>query len=155
MAKYKLGSTLSTGRRLAMCIDPMDRGATKPQIELALPRPYFEHSQGLPKMIRHIVLFSVKNPADRELVRSRLLQLGDIPGSSNFEVTANLKVDKFDNSIDIVVYSEFESVEALAAYKAHPTYAEITATVRPLRELRFAADVEAAEQAVAAKSKAA
>jgi len=32
---------------------------------------------------------------------------------------------------------------ALKAYKKHPTYAEVTAEVRPLRELRFAADVEA------------
>jgi hypothetical protein len=49
-----------------------------------------------------------------------------------------------------VVYAEFADDAALAAYKAHPTYAEATRRVRPLREMRFAADVPAAETVQAA-----
>jgi hypothetical protein len=36
--------------------------------------------------------------------------------------------------IDVVVYAEFEDESALAAYKAHPLYAEATRRLPPLRE---------------------
>jgi len=92
-------------------------------------------------MIRHIVFFTLKNPADAVGVVRKLSRLGTIPGSSLFEVRTNRKADQIGNDIDIVVYSEFPDLTALRAYKKHPTYAEVTAE-RPLRELRFAADVE-------------
>ncbi len=94
-------------------------------------------------MIRHIVFFTLKDPARRAEVIAKLERLGTIPGSTLFEVRANAKADQIGNDIDIVVYSEFPSLVALKAYKTHPIYAETTSAVRPLRELRFAADVEA------------
>ena len=95
-------------------------------------------------MIRHIVFFSVRRREDVEAVRTGLEALGNIPHSSHFEVTLNTKVDLFSNAIDVVVYAEFEDEAALAAYKAHPIYAETTSKVKPLRELRYSADVVAA-----------
>ncbi|TJV69499.1 MAG: Dabb family protein [Mesorhizobium sp.] len=95
-------------------------------------------------MIRHIVFFSVRRKEDVEAVRSGLLALGNIPHSKHFEVTLNTKVDLFSNAIDVVVYAEFEDDAALAAYKAHPIYADTTSKVKPLRELRYSADVVAA-----------
>ncbi|CDX22046.1 Stress responsive alpha-beta barrel domain protein [Mesorhizobium sp. SOD10] len=95
-------------------------------------------------MIRHIVFFSVRRKEDIEAVRSGLLALGNIPHSKHFEVTLNTKVDLFSNAIDVVVYAEFEDEAALAAYKAHPIYADTTSKVKPLRELRYSADVVAA-----------
>ena len=95
-------------------------------------------------MIRHIVFFTVKPSMDVETVRVRLMELGRIPHSRHFEVTVNRKVDLFGNDIDIVVYAEFENEAALHAFKADPIYAETTAKVRPMRELRFSADVVAA-----------
>ncbi|MBZ9863847.1 MULTISPECIES: Dabb family protein [unclassified Mesorhizobium] len=95
-------------------------------------------------MIRHIVFFSVRRKEDVEAVRSGLLALGKIPHSKHFEVTLNTKVDQFSNAIDVVVYAEFEDEAALAAYKAHPIYADTTSKVKPLRELRYSADVVAA-----------
>jgi len=41
-----------------------------------------------------------------------------------------------------VVYGEFTDAAALAAYKAHPLYQESIRRVRPLRELRMAADFQ-------------
>jgi hypothetical protein len=73
-----------------------------------------------------------------------LLALGKIPHSTHFEVTLNTKVDLFSNAIDVVVYAEFEDEAALAAYKADPIYADTTSRVKPLRELRYSADVVAA-----------
>jgi hypothetical protein len=95
-------------------------------------------------LIRHIVFFSVRRREDVEAVRSGLLALGKIPHSKHFEVTLNTKVDLFSNAIDVVVYAEFEDEAALAAYKAHPIYADTTNKVKPLRELRYSADVVAA-----------
>ena len=93
-------------------------------------------------MIRHIVFFSLKDPASLDSVIARLSRLGEIPGSTKFEVTACLKADQIANDIDLVVYGEFPDIAALHAYKQHPIYDETTRAVRPLRELRFAADVE-------------
>lgn len=95
-------------------------------------------------MIRHIVFFSARRQDEVEAVRSGLLALGDIPHSTLFEVSLNTKVDPLSDAIDIVVYAEFDDQAALAAYKAHPLYAETTARVKPLRELRFSADVVSA-----------
>lgn len=93
-------------------------------------------------MIRHIVFFTLKDPAEIELAMQRLRALATIPGSTTFEVTRNLKADQIGNAVDIVVYGEFPSLDALQAYKQHPTYAQTTSLVRPMRELRFAADVQ-------------
>lgn len=93
-------------------------------------------------MIRHIVFFSAKTPGDVAVIRDGLMALGSIPTVSRFEVELNGKVDPLGDEIDVVVYAEFEDRAALDAYKAHPTYAETTRKVRPLRELRYSADYE-------------
>ena len=95
-------------------------------------------------MIRHIVFFSARRTEDVEAVRTGLMALGNIPHSSLFEVTLNTKVDPLSDAIDVVVYAEFRDDAALAAYKAHPLYAETTSKVEPLRELRYSADVVSA-----------
>ncbi|WP_378951838.1 Dabb family protein [Mesorhizobium sp. ANAO-SY3R2] len=96
-------------------------------------------------MIRHIVFFSARRQEDVELIREELSALGRIPHSTVFEVTVNTKVDPLCDAIDIVVYGEFTDQAALAAYKAHPLYNQTTLRVRPMRELRYSADVVAAE----------
>jgi hypothetical protein len=94
-------------------------------------------------VIRHIVFFSARDEVEAQTVRDGLRALGDIPHSDLFEVALNSKVDPFCDRIDVVVYAEFKDETALAAFKAHPTYAATTAKVRPLRELRFSADIVA------------
>lgn len=95
-------------------------------------------------MIRHIVFFTARDRSDLDRIVEGLQLLARIPHSQHFEVVRNSKVDQFGNDVDVVVYGEFADEAALAAYKAHPTYAEATSRVRPLRELRFAADIPAA-----------
>ena len=99
------------------------------------------------KVIRHIVFFTAKDKADLARIAEGLELLGQIPHSEHFEVVRNSKVDLYGNDVDVVVYAEFADEAALAAYKAHPIYAEATRRVRPLRELRFAADFKARETA--------
>ncbi|MCR4268163.1 Dabb family protein [Nitratireductor sp. ZSWI3] len=91
-------------------------------------------------MIRHIVFFSARDKADVERIAEKLGVLGTIPHSDVFEIGINRKVDQLGTEVDVVVYGEFRDEAALAAYKAHPTYAACTAEVRPLREMRVAAD---------------
>jgi len=72
------------------------------------------------------------------------MMLADIPHAQHFEVGRNLHSDAITEShVDLVVYAEFEDESALAAYKAHPIYAACISRVRPLRELRIAADFKA------------
>ncbi len=99
-------------------------------------------------MIRHIVFFTAR-PENLDAVEEGLRLLGSIPHAAHFEVTRNEKVDLYGNDVDLVVYAEFADADALAAYKAHPVYAEATRRVRPLREHRHAADVTAQPRAVA------
>ena len=94
-------------------------------------------------MIRHIVFFTAKTADNLDAICEGLELLGTIPHSTHFEVTRNSKVDQISNEVDVVVYAEFEDAAGLAAYKAHPTYAEATRRVRPLREIRLSADFEA------------
>jgi hypothetical protein len=92
-------------------------------------------------MIRHIVFFKAKNPADKETIFQGLSLLAGIPHSRHFEIGRNMLVDTISpEGPDFVVYGEFEDAAQLAAYKAHPLYAQSTALVRPLRDTRVAAD---------------
>lgn len=97
-------------------------------------------------MIRHIVFFTAAAPDNVDAIVEGLELLGTIPHSTHFEVTRNSKVDQISNEVDVVVYGEFANEAALAAYKAHPTYAEATRRVRPLREIRLSADFAAKEK---------
>lgn len=93
-------------------------------------------------MIRHIVFFSVKEGQDIDVVREGLERLKAIPHSDVFEVLPNSKVDPMCDQVDLVVYGEFKDEAALFAFKADPIYAATTQYVRPMREMRFSADVE-------------
>jgi len=93
-------------------------------------------------MIRHIVFFSAKDPADLPRIKAGLQTLGAIQHHDRFEVVENGRVDPMGNAVDLVVYAEFRDWEALARYKSDPIYERSTQTVRPLREIRYSADYE-------------
>ena len=90
--------------------------------------------------IRHVVLFSAKDKADVARIRDGLSLLAEIPHARQFEVVQNSRVDALSGEIDVVVYAEFDDDAALQAYKAHPIYQQAIDIVRPLRDLRIAAD---------------
>jgi hypothetical protein len=96
-------------------------------------------------MIRHIVLFSAKDKDHIDQIIEGLSVLTAIPHARRLEVARNRKTDQLGNDIDVVVYGEFETEMELAAYKAHDLYQESIKRVRPLRELRFAADYSTAD----------
>ncbi|MDF0584799.1 Dabb family protein [Bradyrhizobium yuanmingense] len=91
-------------------------------------------------MIRHIVLFTAKDKAQIDQIIEGLSILKSIPHPRRLEIARNRKSDQLGSDIDVVVYGEFDSDAELAAYKGHHLYQESIRRVRPLRELRFAAD---------------
>ncbi|MBN9062070.1 MAG: stress responsive protein [Rhizobiales bacterium 65-9] len=95
-------------------------------------------------MIRHVVLFSAKDKTDIERIIDGLSVLARIPNARRLEVARNARIDQIDNSVDVIVYGEFDDEAEFAAYKAHPLYEESIRRVRPIRELRIAADYDTA-----------
>lgn len=93
-------------------------------------------------MIRHIVFFSVKDPAQLDEVEEGLKLLEQSHYPSLLEVKRNLRRDLFGNEVDLVVYGEFPDQATLDRYKEDPLYQRSIDRVRPLRELRIAADIE-------------
>ncbi len=90
--------------------------------------------------IRHVVFFSSKRDEDIERIVDGLSMLKAIPSVRHFEVSRNLNQDGISNEVDVVVYAEFDDEAALSAYRAHPIYEECIKIVRPLRDVRMAAD---------------
>ncbi|MFN6935684.1 MAG: Dabb family protein [Tsuneonella sp.] len=93
-------------------------------------------------MIRHIVFFTARRREDRDAVLNGLSLLTEIPHAQLLEIGTNGKIDQLDNEVDFIVYGEFDDEAALAAYKAHPLYQLSIDHVRPIREMRLAADYD-------------
>ncbi|OAN81139.1 stress responsive protein [Sulfitobacter pontiacus] len=91
-------------------------------------------------MIRHVVFFSAKDPRDIDQIVDSLSMLSAIPSVKHFEVSRNRNEDRFANDVDVIVYAEFEDDAALKAYRAHQIYQDCIDLVRPLRDMRIAAD---------------
>ena len=91
-------------------------------------------------MIRHVVLFGARRPEDVETILATLRGYAAIPGVESLEVGRNRKSDPLSDEADVVLTATFADDAALAAYKTHPIYLEGITTVRPLRDLRIAAD---------------
>jgi quinol monooxygenase YgiN len=92
-------------------------------------------------VIRHIVFFTA--PAENlDQVRAGLSILTAIPHARMLEIGTNVKTDQLGTDVDLVVYGEFDDEAALAAYKAHPDYQRSIDLVRPIREMRMAADYD-------------
>ena len=94
-------------------------------------------------MIRHIVFFSAKNQEYIDKIGAGLRILHDNPHVQTLEVERNFATDPIEQDpVDWVVYGELRDANALAAFKQHPTYQRAIEIVRPLRELRLAADFQ-------------
>ena len=91
-------------------------------------------------MIRHIVFFSAKDKDDIQDILAGLRILKDISHASMLEIEPNIHSDTLSREVDVVVYGEFADQSALDAYKTHPLYQKSIDLVRPLREMRIAAD---------------
>jgi hypothetical protein len=98
--------------------------------------------------IKHIVMWKLKEfaeGADRATNAAELKRRLDacaniVPGILKFEV--RLAEPGLEATYDAVLYSEFESREALAAYGAHPTHEAVKPFIGAVREARQCMDYE-------------
>lgn len=97
-------------------------------------------------MIRHIAFFSAIDPDDLDAIEAGLWVLKDNPHALKFAVHRNLHLDEIPGPHpDFIVMADIKDETELAAYKAHPLYAESIRRVRPLRDIRVAADIVVAD----------
>ncbi|MBA4109584.1 MAG: stress responsive protein [Leptothrix sp. (in: Bacteria)] len=90
-------------------------------------------------MIRHIVIFTLKNPADAPKVKALLDSCkGLVPGMHEFDV--GIKTEGLEANADVVLISTFEDTAALAAYQPHPHHQGVVAQIREMAATRHVLD---------------
>lgn len=97
-------------------------------------------------MISHTVMWRFKEENKEEnmnTVAERLMALyksGKIDGLRKMEIGKD--VSHTDMSYDMVLLTEFDSMDALAAYKIHPDHVAISQFVKTIRTARAVVDFE-------------
>jgi len=99
-------------------------------------------------MVKHIVMWKLKDSTNGKTKQENALEIkcrleelnGKIPGMIKLEV--GLDFSNTENSADIVLYSEFESVVALNNYQVNPEHEKIKPFVLSCREERRIVDYE-------------
>jgi quinol monooxygenase YgiN len=92
-------------------------------------------------MIKHIVMWKLKNAADAPHFKAQLDSCRNlVPGMLKFEVA--IRTAALEANCDVVLYSEFESSAALAAYQKHPQHQYISGGLGALRHSRSVMDYE-------------
>lgn len=100
-------------------------------------------------MIKHIVLWKLKDQAEgktklenAQRLKKELENLnGIIPGLIRLEVGINLYGNSDDDS-DVILYSEFENIDALENYYPHPEHVKIKPFAQAIRSERRVIDYE-------------
>ena len=96
-------------------------------------------------MIRHVVMWKLKDPADAPRFKALLDGCaGLVPGMHQFEV--GIRADGLDANVDVVLVSTFADASALDAYQNHPRHREVSAVLGPMRETRSVLDHELPQQ---------
>lgn len=99
-------------------------------------------------MVKHIVMWRLKDTAhgnskatNARLIKEMLEKLnGRIPGILKIEV--GIDYAGSENSVDMVLYSEFVSREALEHYQSHPEHKAVMPFIMEARSERRVADYE-------------
>ena len=96
-------------------------------------------------MVKHIVMWNVRGKTPEEktesasLVKQAFEELnGKIPGMLMLEI--GIDVSRIDYACDVVLYSEFESRESLAAYAVHPEHLRVRDALAGVRIDRYQVD---------------
>lgn len=97
-------------------------------------------------MVKHIILWKLKEEFNTEQVKQGIKEgleglMGKIPGLT--EISVQTKCLGSSNT-DVMLYSVFESEEALKGYSVHPLHVAVADNnVRPYTETRSCIDFEA------------
>lgn len=99
-------------------------------------------------MIRHIVMWTLKDSAggrSREENGRRMKErLEDLPARIDTirALEVGMNFNDSEDAADIVLYSEFDSREALETYQAHPAHIEVREFIRSVRKEHRVVDYE-------------
>jgi hypothetical protein len=99
-------------------------------------------------VIRHVVIWRFKDEAKRggrlhnlDLIRESVNSMRRaVPGLLRLDLGVNQTA--LPDAADLMLYSEFESWEALRDYEEHPLHYELRALIGPLRLERRVVDYE-------------
>jgi heme-degrading monooxygenase HmoA len=104
----------------------------------------------VPAMIKHIVMWTVRgddaatHASNVALVKREFESLrGRVPGLLRLEI--GVDESRVAYACDVVLYSEFDSREALAAYADHPEHLRVKRALADLRSARHQVDYAVAE----------
>ncbi|MBO5939485.1 MAG: Dabb family protein [Clostridia bacterium] len=99
-------------------------------------------------MVRHVVMWKFKNEAEgmskienMEAVREQLYALlPSIPEIKRMEIGIDVKGT--DASMDLMLLTEFDSLDTLKIYAEHPEHVKVASFVRNVVESRVVLDCE-------------
>ncbi len=96
-------------------------------------------------MVKHIILWNLKDECDKTAVKTEMKSaleglVGVVPGLLKMEI----EIDPLATSnVDVMLYSELESAEALKGYAVHPAHVKVAdEKVRPFTKTRTVIDFE-------------
>ena len=108
-------------------------------------------------MIKHIVMWKLREFPSREeklkTARNLRQKLLDIKKSIKqiMTIEVGLNTDKASASnYDVILITQFASIEDLQAYKVHPAHQELVEYLQTIRELRVAIDYEVFSETIEA-----
>jgi hypothetical protein len=99
-------------------------------------------------VIKHIVMWNFADEAEGDDKATNLAKVqqdlvalrGLVPGMGAFEIA--IGADPLEHTYDMVLYSEFDSVEALHAYATHPQHVAVAQFIGKVRTARACMDFE-------------
>lgn len=94
-------------------------------------------------MIKHIVMFKLKDPSAEniELAKSKLLGMkGKIDILKNIEVGVDFM--KSERSMDLILITDFDNLDDLKTYATHPIHLPVLEIIKGLCEYSKAVDYE-------------
>ncbi len=92
-------------------------------------------------MIKHIVMWTLKDKSDATKVKTMLEALKDkVPGIIEIEV--GIDFNRSDAAADVVLYSTFASLDDLNAYQQHPEHQAVIPFMQSVTLGRTVVDYE-------------
>lgn len=99
-------------------------------------------------MIKHIVAWKLKNEAEgnnkdknAKIIKERLESLKDVIKEIK-KIEVGININTSNMAYDVVLYSEFESIEDLERYQKHPEHISVAEFVGKVKEDRIVVDYE-------------
>ena len=96
-------------------------------------------------MVKHVILWKIKEEFNTQKIKQDMKKnLEALQGKIDGLIQIKIQVEGLASSnADVMLYSEFESEEALKGYAIHPEHVKVADTfVRPFTETRLCLDFE-------------